>query len=341
MNRLWRCVSVLVVIGIGDLMAAGKEDAKVAVPRMLPASVVLGNEDFAVTIGLDGRQLAQEFGPRFDTTAWIKQVCAGKRRFLLEGHGLTDEFGLSGVGVLGYESAHTGQSFVKIGVGELTRDSDEKYRFSHCYPTKKWFPTRVTDYRFDRLSVEQTGGRGDWAYEYRKTYRLRPADHRLTIRYELRNTGHRPIRFEQYNHNWFRVDKMPIDDQYSIQVAFAVKSPDKPWCALNNGRFALLGNVRSPVYFSQRVAATERQNIVTMRHAASQCQITVTGDFAPSMFALYGQQDALCPEILADKEVAPGKTVSWERSYRFSTPSNLSRPSESSRRAPRVNYPSG
>ncbi len=278
---------------------------------------MLGSKDFAVTIGLDGRQLAKEFGPRFDATAWIKQVRVGKRRFLLEEHGLTDEFGPSGVGVLGYESARTGQSFVKIGVGELTRDSNEQYRFSHGYPTKKWFPTRVTEWRFDRLSVEQSGGLGDWAYEYRKTYRLRPADHQLAIRYELRNSGRRPIRFEQYNHNWFRVDEMPIDEQYSVQVAFAVKSPDKPWCALNDDRFELLGTVRSPVYFSQRLMATDRQNVIMMRHAGSRCQITVTGDFAPRMFALYGQQDALCPEILADKEVAPGKTVVWERSYRF------------------------
>ena len=293
------------------------EGAEVPAPRALPASVVLGAEDFAVTIGLDGRQLAKDFGPRFDATAWIEQVRVGKRRFLLDGHGLTDEFGLSGVGVLGYEAARPGQSFVKIGVGELTRDSDQAYHFSHGYPVKKWFPTRVTDRRSDRLSVEQTGGLGDWAYQYRKIYRLRPADHQLAIRYELRNSGRRPIRFEQYNHNWFRVDALPIDEQYSVQVAFAVKSPDKPWCALQNGRFYLLGGVRSPVYLSQRVVATARQNIVTMRHAGSGCQITVTGDFAPCMFALYGQHDALCPEILADKEVAPGKTVAWERSYRF------------------------
>jgi hypothetical protein len=311
-------------------MAEGGEGAKVAAPRALPASVMLGKKDFTVTIGLDGRQLAKEFGPRFDATAWIKQVCVGKRRFLLAEHGLTDEFGLSGVGVLGYESARIGQSFVKIGVGELTRDSDEAYRFSHGYPAKKWFPTRVTDCRSDRLSVEQTGGLGDWAYQYRKTYCLRPADHQLAIRYELRNIGRRPIRFEQYDHNWFRMDEMPIDDQYSVQVAFAVKSPDKPWCALKNGRFDLLGRVRSPVYFSQRLVATDRQNIVTVRHARSGCQITVTGDFAPRMFALYGQQDALCPEILADKDVAAGQTAVWERSYRFSPPSSVSRPSDSS-----------
>jgi hypothetical protein len=318
MKVMWSSASII-AITVGGILIAGRGDAaEVTAARTPPASVTLGDEDFTVTVGLDGRPLANEFGPRFDMTAWVKQVRLGKRQFLRADYGLSDEFGLSGVGVLGYEAARPGQSFVKIGVGELTRDSAKAYQFSHFYPVKRWFSSQVTDLRSDRLSVIQAGGLGDWAYQYHKTYRLQAADHRLTIRYELRNMGRRPIRFEQYNHNWFRIDETPIDDQYSVQVAFPVKSPEKPWCALGGDRFDLLGCVRSPVYFSERLAAPERQNAVTVRHAGTRCQITVTGDFAPRMFALYGQQDALCPEILADKLVEPGKTAVWERSYRFS-----------------------
>ena len=207
----------------------------------------------------DTTDLLKEFGPRFDQTALVRQVTVGGKTFLFEPWGLIDEFGIGGDGVLGYEQAGMGGSFLKVGVGILERNQKKPYSFWGRFPLISSAPTRVMHRDRDSLALEQSASLGEWGYRYTKRYRVEPRTATLRIEYELTNTGNSPYPVEQYNHNWLCFDHIPIGSGYTVQTAFGVDKPTKPanWLERVDGEFRLRP-ISKPCYLPSEQSARGR-----------------------------------------------------------------------------------
>jgi hypothetical protein len=271
-----------------------------------------------VEIDVATDRLAAEFGPRFDRTAVVRSVQLGGVE-LLGPWGLGDEFGLFGDGVLGYETAAAGETFLKIGVGRLVRDTAESYQFAHPYPVDQLFPVEATPGP-NSLSVSQrSAGDGPWQYLYTKSYALDGAIG-LTIHYELSNTGARAWTFEHYNHHWFRLQDAPVGPGYEVVTGFELPPAET---AFRHTPRSL--HMQAPL--PPGGAAYYAGDLVDVAAVANTFSLQVDGaivvsyqaEFRPHRFALYADADGFCPEVFMRAALEPGETVSWSATYRFRT----------------------
>ena len=297
----------------------------VAAGWLLAAAGVNAGTSFDLTAGslhaeieVATDRLTGQFGPRFDRTGFVRSVTVDGIE-LLGPWGLADEFGLFGDGVLGYEAAAIDETFLKIGVGRLRRDTDEDYKFDHSYPVETAFPVEVSA-DAGAVSVTQlSDGVGPWQYRYRKTYLLSgPGE--LTIRYELSNTGAVDWSFEHYNHHWFRLADVAVGPGYRVATGFDL--PEAPTGLLRKPRSLAMAAPLPPggaEYYASDLAGIPASANYFALEIEDRPVVRYQGSFPPRRLAVYADTDGFCPEVFMRSTLAPGETARWSATYRFRT----------------------
>lgn len=125
---------------------------------------------------------------------------------------------------IGYEQAHPGQEFLKIGVGTLRKFSDQPYDRFRLYEIADPGIREVTAER-DRVEFRHRLLSDEYGYDYRKTLRLTDAPG-LRIEHTLKNLGPAPLTGHVYNHNFFTPDRMATGPDTSIHFPFR---PEGTW----------------------------------------------------------------------------------------------------------------
>ena len=309
--RVWLFLSPAVAL----LSATGMPLSGAAEPGSGNRAVQLGNARFRVTVVVQADGLHGRFGPRFDRTAFVRDVRLGGEDYLSP-EGLTDEFGISGKGVLAYDEAKPGQPFLKIGVGRLLREDEKPYRFFRPYRVSAWAPVTIES-ASSTLTASTSDTLGDFGYRYVKQYRVDAEKSTLVIAYELGNTGERAFRFDQYNHNWFRMGDEPIGQAYRLDLGFPVELKSAEWYALADSSISIARPVTKGVYLPSACAATAEQNWLRVHCDPTGQSVLVKGDFPLARFALFADQRGLCPEAFIESTVQPGRSVRWTRTYEF------------------------
>lgn len=279
----------------------------------------LSQNGLLIEISTDTASLYEQFGPRFDQTAWISSIqLAGVE--LLGPWGMADEFGLHGNGVLGYEEANPGEAFTKIGIGELIKDADISYSFSRRYPIDRAYASEVLRKEDSVIVIQSSPENSHWRYSYKKTYRIL-SDRRLQIDYELTNLSASPWSFEHYNHHWFRVDGVPVGKGYSVNTFF-----DLPALATDLNRGSRSLDVPAPLAPNQALYyASDLVHVGAEQHAFAweinkQTVINYQGSGALNRFALYVDEDGFCPEAFRHWTIQPEETIQWSSVYQFFPP---------------------
>ena len=280
---------------------------------------VLSEGDLRVEIEVATDRLTEAFGPRFDRTAVVRSIRLGDTEFLGP-WGLSDEFGLYGNGVLGFDAAAPGQSFIKIGVGRLLRDTDAGYHFAHPYPVEQLFPVELRLAEGLLTVSQQSAGEGDGQYDYAKTYQLSGAEE-LTIHYALSNTGTVAWTFEHYNHHWFRLDEVPVGPGYRVVTGFALPEAET---GLQRETFSLampgpLAPDAAHYYASDLSAVPVSANHFELQ-LSGQTLVHYQGSAPPHRFAVYAHADGFCPEVFTRAALEPGQSVHWSATYQFRKP---------------------
>jgi len=131
-------------------------------------------------------------------------------------------------GVLGYQEAKSGESFLKIGVGELikgscsTCDSAEDYKFNSPYQFARspvWTLETSDDDSSIILSHEAVlEGRG---IGYRLEKHITLNDDQLLVKSVLTNLGTQPFSTAWYSHHFFTCDAHPVQYGYSVDFDLA------------------------------------------------------------------------------------------------------------------------
>ncbi len=138
--------------------------------------------------------------------------------------GPVDEFG-----PVGYDAAKAGGTFIKIGVGALRRDSDDKYDNYHLYEIANGGKWTAQKHR-GRLELTQqlNDPESGYGYIYRKDVRLINGKTEMVLAHSLKNVGKRAIQTNVYNHNFLVLDQQAPGPGVTISVPFEIQTSRPP-----------------------------------------------------------------------------------------------------------------
>lgn len=266
-------------------------------------------------------------GTRFDWSGFITQVTLdGQHTFCVPepnipgagtgGVGLCNEFG--GGAPVGYADAKPGDCFPKIGIGLLTRGEDQTYSFRNSYEPVPFpihyeaGPDAVT------FTVDPVDCRG-YALAYRK--RVSVAGNMLYIDYRLENAGQKPVKTEEYNHNFVAIDRHTVGPDYKLTIAYDTEYTRKPDILHIDGNKISL--VRTPAtieesFYCRTVPLKETSNgWWEMVYAPSGVGMREQDSFPWSVLALWGTPEVISPEAFIAIDLQPGEVKTWQRAYTF------------------------
>ncbi len=269
-------------------------------------------------------------GTRFDRTGWITQVrleSAGLNFCVPEslvagqgtgGEGLSGEFGIEKA--IGYEEAAPGESFVKLGIGALTRIDDESYNFARTYPVEAYeVQTEIGPawIRFTSTAPEHNG----YAAVLVKTVEIDGRS--LHIRYKLDNTGTKSFSTSEYVHNFMGIGGHPVGPDYVLNLPYEPELhllgdggvEDK--LELSAGRMtwnALAGEEYYSLFGGFAVGELPYWELL---HQPSGAGVRERGDFDAFKLGVWGSGHVVAPEVFIAIELAPGEKREWTRTYDF------------------------
>ncbi|QEL14960.1 hypothetical protein [Limnoglobus roseus] len=223
----------------------------------------------------------------------------------------------------GYDTAKVGETFLKIGVGQLEKPKEDGYRFLHGYKVVKpgtWVMTTRDGLIAFTQSVKTAAGYG---YLYSKTVAVKGDT--LTISHKLENTGIKLLHTDHYNHNFFNVDGDAVGPNYELEFPFvptAVEPKDRfaEVVKFDGKKLTLTaaldkGTLHAGLTGFDATAATAG---VTLRHKPSGVTVRVTGDRPVTRFNVWAMKTTLCPEPFVELKIKPGQSAAWQWKYEFS-----------------------
>src|SRR5581483_7128613 len=193
--------------------------------------------------------------------------------------GTAEEFGHDEP--LGYADAPVGGTFVKIGVGELVKPAEAKYRFAYRYTIAKPGTWQVTT-GDKAVEFRQELTHGGYGYRYVKRVELAPGG--FVIRRTLTNTGSKRIDTDDYVHNFMTVDGDPVGPNYALRFPFPPRAVEpqglRDVAAIRGDRLVFLkplttGSVQTLI---AGFGPKAEDNQVSVEHAPSKLTLRIVND---------------------------------------------------------------
>ncbi len=253
--------------------------------------------------------------------------------------GPVEEYGMQEP--LGYADAKVGETFLKIGVGELEKVQEEKYRFSHNYKIVNTGLWKVRDYTKEKevdqkVTFRQTiQTKSGYGYHYEKTIQLAgiaPNTPLLILTTRLVNIGTKPIETNVYNHNFFNVDSAPVGAAYGLLLArgqVTVKpAPDSAFgeaCQVKGNNVRFIRELQKESAFGLIVPEGGPKDFVEMQRFGlryipeekSGIEITVENSLPIDKFQFWSIRTTMCPEPFSKLSIEPGDAVEFKTQYQF------------------------
>ncbi|WP_338876036.1 hypothetical protein WBJ53_10385 [Spirosoma sp. SC4-14] len=228
-------------------------------------------------------------------------------------------------GPLGYADAKAGESFVKIGIGSLTKPDDKPYSPFRLYPRVDlghW----IVKKKDNQVLFRHTFKGSQYAYDYQKILKLTKGKPELVITHTLKNTGTRLISTMAYDHNFFVIDQQPTGPTYSVTFPIADLSAEGgkglgEVARLQGNQLIYLRNLNKgeQAYFPDLSAGKPVPYAIGVENTKTGAGVKVTGDRAIARLVYWSSPTTVCPEPYIDIKVEPGKTFSWQIAYQYYT----------------------
>jgi hypothetical protein len=245
---------------------------------------------------------------------------------------------------LGYAEAKEGETFVKIGVGELVKPKEAKYSFFTNYKVANPGIWKVLHRK--KLGVEQEAmefrqtvtSKSGFSYHFIIT--LRMADYsmgpeeadietQLFVKYELINVGSKKIQTDVYNHNFFNVDKNPIGPGYGIifanELEPAMGSTFGDRAKFVDNKIEFPKQLQKEAAFGRVVdtfdkVPCESSYVMRYNNGTKFVRVQVIDSITRrKKFQVWAIGTVMCPEPFHDVTVDPGDAAVWDSTYIFTT----------------------
>jgi hypothetical protein len=235
--------------------------------------------------------------------------------------GPAEEF-LSADGGLGYAEAKPGGTFVRIGVGVVRKPADEPYDRFRTYEVVdpgKW----TIEAERDRIRfTHELEGPDGYAYAYRKTIALEAGRALLTVAHALRNTGRRAIETEQYNHNFFVLDRAPTGPATRVRFAFEPRGTEGRGLgelAELRGRELVFPRELAPgqSVFTEisGYSSSSAEYDIHVENRQAGIGVRAQGDRPLAKLVVWSIRTTVCPEPYVKLRVEPGREEAWTLRY--------------------------
>jgi hypothetical protein len=229
-------------------------------------------------------------------------------------------------GVLGYEEAKAGGSFLKIGVGIL-RKPDEKpytqYRLYEIVNGGKWSFTKSADgVEFTQDLHDSATGYG---YVYRKKISLVPGKPEMSIAHSLKNAGTRPIHTSVYDHNFLVLDKQPTGAPFRITLPFTLTvdpAPHKELADVEKNQIFYRGKLvgKDTVYFTiEGFGKSTDDYKIHIDNSDVKAGMVISGDRPLAKMSLWSIRSVIAVEPFVDISLEPGGESRWKYDYEYYT----------------------
>ncbi len=292
-------------------------------------AIVLKNSILCLTIEEPGQVYSNS---RFDWTGNISQVLF-ENKFIFcsvetakgfdlkrHGQGLYNEFGITKP--IGYEDCFVGEKFPKIGVGLLTRKSNDAYHFLEAYEIDPFEIQIEKGEEWIKYTVFPKDCRG---YSTKLIKKIKLSGNSFTLDYELENTGTRKIQTNEYCHNFMAVNRSDINEHYTLRVPCKIIKPSFMFEALNPENAVVLNansvnfkfSPEKDFFFSPLTEFQSENGEWEITHDGMGIGMKESTDFVPEMMNVWGCKHVLSPELFIGIDLDPGHKLKWRRTYKF------------------------
>lgn len=249
-------------------------------------------------------------------------------------------------GVLGYLEAKSGESFLKIGVGELIKgsctacDSTDDYKFNSPYQYAKTPVWTMEEHpEDDSITLEHEATLNQHGYNLRKDIAL--MDDELLIKSSLTNLGREPFATAWYSHHFFTCDGDPVGRGYGVDLDVAgtggqFEEPASWFWSTPLENYAQTTPLKDSVQVEMQrglerdvrikaefVKDAKSHGGFTIRGCENSIKESIPevgqlGGVAMYAFNLYVETGTFSPEPQIYLHLYPGETVSWTQHLEFS-----------------------
>ncbi len=276
-------------------------------------------------------------GSRFDWNGLVSQVryrgitVLGEEKPLFKrnaarfGRGLHNEFGIKTC--IGYDDCAVGEWFPKIGTGWLKKDENPYFFYTRYELEPLSFDCAVSG-DASALFTCESGERNGYAYRYTKEILIEDSGFR--IKYNLENTGTKPLATEEYVHNFLCVGNRRMNSGYSLSFPWKIDlerlvenvNPDGI-LSIEEHRVVVTGTTQKEFYLGgMSKGMTGKDGLApqwTLLHEPTGIRMTETGSFTPSGVHVWGARSVISPEVFFSFKIEAGNILSWERVYTLSS----------------------
>lgn len=233
------------------------------------------------------------------------------------GTGLSEEFNMP----QGYDEAKPGDSFVKIGVGVLLKEDNDKYSFAKPYRILDKGIWNVKKKKGSILLTHKLESEIGYAYILKREYLIK--DNKLIVRHKLMNKGRKKIVTEAYSHNFMQQEFLNVGPDYTLTFLKSDADISKhKWTTVK--RITLNGNVMNvnteindfiPCFGDLDVLSGYGDFRLSNAKAGTSVEMSLNRKV--SSFSVWFWQRAFCAEPRVMIELEPGKEFTWEYVYTF------------------------
>lgn len=226
---------------------------------------------------------------------------------------------------LGFEDAKPGETFVKIGVGNLVRPDDKAYRFSIPYEVEDYGIWRVKTRRNRVEFQHELNDASGYSYLYRKTLKMTKGKAALVLEHSLKNTGKKKIETKVFNHNFFMIDNQNVGPGYRVTFPFPLSLTRNnrgvgDLVEIEGGNIQFLRPVQpgeSVQLFLLGFSDEAKDYQLDVQNHRTGAGVRITSDLAISDLAFWAITTTLCPEPYQSIVVEPGQEIKWNLFYNF------------------------
>jgi hypothetical protein len=224
---------------------------------------------------------------------------------------------------LGYDEAPAGGSFVKIGIGVLSKPDASPYspfKYYRILNAGKWkIKSSAGNIRFIHRLNDTS-----YAYRYEKELQLVKGKPELLLIHHLKNTGKKTIETEVFDHNFFLLDKRPMGPGLVLHFPFhltAEQARGLDDIAVVRGDSITV--LRQPAGHESVYATlhgygqSDKDYDISLQNRITGTGVRMRCNRPLSQLVFWGSSTILCPEPYIRVKVLPGETFSWTIQYDF------------------------
>lgn len=224
---------------------------------------------------------------------------------------------------VGYDEAKTGDRFLKIGIGMLTKLEESKYSFANPYLIANSGSWKVKKKQDQILFTHQLEDK-EYSYEYIKSVRLLKDKPEMVLSHSLKNTGKKSIETNVYNHNFFVIDQQPIGPDFVVTFPFKLTEEVEtktPFGRLQDHDIQYdktLENNDHLFFRSLKGFSDEAKDYdIKIENHKTGAAVRITCDRPLSRVVFWSAPKTLCPEPYIRIKINPGETFEWKIFYQF------------------------